>query len=653
MKRVGARGEGKFERISWDEALDTVANELKRVKKTYGPSAILYIGVDGSMGMLHGKVAPERLLNLYGGCTTHWGVISAEATWFACAATYGSFLIGNTPDDFLNSRMIILWGWNPAESQKAVTPFLMQAKEAGARIVCVDPRYTRSAALLAEQWVPVRPGTDAAMLIAMAHVIISEGLQDQTFIDTYTIGFEQYRDHVLGREDGVAKTPAWAEAITGVPAEVTTDLARDYAGMKPAALVAGWGPGRTLCGEQQQRASTVLPAITGNVGIHGGHPGILGYLGYPPSMRPGHFIVPIGENPAACGGPTTPFNSTLYSDSGIHACKMADAVLLGKAGGYPSDLKLGYISGANPVNSFPDSNKTVEALRKLEFVVVHDLFMTATAKFADILLPVTTPLERNDISDSWLLSPPYYTYVNKAVNPLYECKSDLEICEELAARLGISNYNDKTEEEWLREVVGSIEAIPDYDDFKREGISKIELSEYVPFKEQIDDPKNYPFPTPSGKIEIYSQGLADLSNPLLPPIPKYMEGWEKPLIEKYPLRLFSAHSITHAKSAFHNIPWLREIEPHTLLINSIDAQQRGISDGDVVRVFNDKGQILITARVTERVMPGVISMADGAWFDPDESGVDRGGCHNVLTSDELSPGSSFACNSSLAQVEKA
>ncbi|MBM4462738.1 MAG: dimethyl sulfoxide reductase subunit A [Chloroflexi bacterium] len=658
MKRVGARGEGKFERISWDEALDTVAEQLKRVKATYGPSAILYMGVAGGIGALYGPPVAERLLNLFGGCTRHWGVISCEGPIFAAQATYGGFITGNTPDDFVNSRLIVLWGWNPVESFRANAPFLKQAKEAGARIVCVDPRYTGSVAFLADQWIPIRPSTDAAMLIAMAYVIIKEGLQDQAFIDAYTVGFDQYKDYVLGREDGVAKTPAWAEAITGVPAAVISDLARDYATMKPAALVAGWGPGRTVYGEQYHRASAVLAAITGNVGIHGGYPGIVGSIGYMPAQPkfpapPGQYIFPLGDNPAANKLAASPFYSWFYSDSGVHICKVADAMLRGKTGGYHTDLKLAYITNANPVNQWPDSNKMARALRKMEFIVVHELFMTPTAKLADILLPVNTALERNDIATSWMLSPPVYTYVNKAIDSAYECKSDLEICEELAARLGVTGYNDKTEDEWLREAAGAIEVIGDYDDLRRKAVLQLELSEYASFKEQIDDPKNNPFPTASGKIEIYSQTLADYNNPRLPPVPKYFEGWEKPLIEKYPLRIISAHSPTHAKSQFHNIPWLRELEPQRLWINPADARARGISDGDLVRIFNEQGQMLIPARVTERIMLGVTYLPDGAWFAPDESGVDRGGCQNVFTSDKPSPGAAFVCNSALVQVEKA
>jgi len=661
MRRVGARGEGKFERISWEEALDKVASELKRVKASYGLSAILYIGIDGSLGLLHWQGAALRLLNMFGGCTTHWGIVSFEGSWVAAQVTYGTVLTSNTPDDFLNSRLIILWGWNPADTRwnSSTTPLLKRAKDAGAKIVSVDPRYTNSAAILADQWIPIRPGTDAAMLIAMTYVIIVEGLQDQAFIDTYTVGFERYRDYVLGEEDGTAKTPAWAEAITGVPATSITNLARDYASLKPAALVTGFGPGRSAYGEQYQRAAMVLAAITGNVGIHGGHPANLGLVAYPPAVPSG--FLSVKRNPVALEAPPDkdriPYAPTYPSASEIHISKVSDAILRGRDGGYYSDPKLAYITCANPINSLLNTNKMAQAFQKLEFIVVHEQFMTATAKFADILLPVSIPLERNDISFAWLMSPPCYAYVNKAVDPAYECKSDLEICTELAARLGIPNYNDKTEDQWLRKIAGSIDAITDYDDFRRKAILKVELPEpCVPFKKQIEDPENNPFPTPSGKIEIYSQRLADMNIPKLPPIPKYIEAWESrhdPLIEKYPLQLITVHVTTRSKSAFDNIPWLREVESHTVWLNSIDARARGISDGDLVRVFNDRGQMIIAAKVTERIMPGVVSIGTGAWFDPDEGGVDRGGCDNVLTKDEMSPGGAFCTNTSLVQVERA
>ncbi|HEX78330.1 MAG TPA: molybdopterin-dependent oxidoreductase [Dehalococcoidia bacterium] len=274
MKRVGERGQGKFERISWDEALDTTARELRRIIDTYGNSAILFFGLGGgSNGALHGRRSAYRLLNMLGGCTTTWGMISNQGAIVSSLVTYGDMNTGNSREDHLNSRLIILWGWNPADSiwDSGTSLHLALAREAGARVVCVDPRFSNTAAALSQQWIPIRPGTDTAMLIAMAYVILKNGLEDRKFINTYSLGFERYEDYVLGREDGIEKTPAWAEAITGVPATTIEGLAREYATSKPAALLTGWAPGRTAYGEQFHRAAAALATMTGNVGIHGGN----------------------------------------------------------------------------------------------------------------------------------------------------------------------------------------------------------------------------------------------------------------------------------------------------------------------------------------------------------------------------------------------
>ncbi len=244
MKRTGERGEGKFERISWDEALDTVVRELTRAKETYGPASILLKWSGGDQGRVHGENAHRRLLFLNGGCSEVWGIHSYEGAVFAQIATYGTPATSNTRDELLNSRLIIMWGWNPADTVLHTNTawYLPQAREAGIEIISIDPRYTSTAALFASRWIPIRPGTDTAMLIAMAHVIIREGLQNQNFLDKYTIGFEKFRDYVIGEEDGVARTPQWAEAITGVPAAVIQDLARKYASVKPAALISATAP---------------------------------------------------------------------------------------------------------------------------------------------------------------------------------------------------------------------------------------------------------------------------------------------------------------------------------------------------------------------------------------------------------------------------
>ena len=285
--------------------------------------------------------------------------------------------------------------------------------------------------------------------------------------------------------------------------------------------------------------------------------------------------------------------------------------------------------------------------------------MTATAKFADILLPVNTIWERNDFARPWL-SGPYYIYFNKAIPSLYESKTDLDIFTELSHRLGIEGYSDKTEEEWIQEIVHTSpdlsRDIPDYEEFKRKGSVKMKLpNPFISFEREIADPEKYPFPTPSSKIEIHSQKIAELNDPKLPPIPKHLETWESSddkLAKKYPLQLITIHFKTRAHSTFDNILWLQELEPQTIWISIADAEKRGIRDGDEVKIFNDRGEMIIQAKVTERIMPGVVSVGQGAWYSPDEKGIDHGGCVNVLTKDEYSPGGAFPSNTCLVQVEK-
>lgn len=661
MRRNGARGEGKFERISWDEALDIVAGELKRVRESYGPASILYIGYSGNNTcILHTPAVVGRLLNMFGGFTPVWGVASCEGGVFACRATYGTLTTGHTRDDILNSKLIIMWGWNPAETVWVPNTclYLAQAKEAGARIVCVDPKYTDSAAAFAHQWIPIRPSTDTAMLVAMAHAMIKENLQDRDFLDRYTVGFDRFKDYVLGVEDGVPKTPDWAETITGVPATTIKKLAREYATTEPAALITGYAPGRTAYGEQFHRVAQVLAAMTGNIGVHGGNTAGIGRAPVGIQLGP---LMPIGIPPLLTKYPYVrdPLLRPIPRSGRVHISMVWDAILEGKDGGYPSDIKMLYVTHANPLNQFPNTNKGVKALRKLEFVVVHEQFMTATAKFADILLPVNTHLARYDIGRPWT-SGPYYIYNNKAIDSLYESKSDFEICCELAPRLGIENYSDKTEEEWLREIFNLSKdmssEIPDYEEFRRKGVHKIKLSEpAIAFKKQIEVPENYPFPTPSGKIEIYSERLLSLNNPKIPPIPRYIEPWEgpnDPLTKKYPLQLITTHLRRRAHSIYDNIPWLRALELQALWINSKDASTRGIQNGDPVKIFNDRGEMVIPAKVTERIMPGVVCIPQGAWYNPDEKGVDRGGCANVLIRDRFSPGGALCSNSSLVEVQR-
>ena len=659
LKRMGERGEGKFEQISWDEALDTVAGEIVRVRDTYSPASILHIRLAGDVCQLHNANRMARLLALAGGFTETWGTPSFSGGIYAQQATYGTHYTCNMRDDLVNSRLIIMWGWNPAVTVTGVNTawYLAQAREAGAKIIAVDPRYTDSAAVFAHQWTPIRPGTDGAMLLAMAYVMIKENLYDQHFLNTHTIGFDKFRDYVTGAEDGVTKTTAWAEPITGVPAATIENLARQYATTKPAALLAGIAPGRTAYGEQYHRIAMTLAVMTGNIGIHGGDT----------AGRAWEAATPFGGYPYQIPSPDigNPVNKTVppppkgspsgYLASKVHTCTVPDFIEKGKAGGYPADCKLIAITNCNYVNSFPNINQIIRALRSktVEFIFIQEQLMTATARFADIVLPTNTYMERNDITCGVGL--PFYGYMNKAIKPLGESKSHLEIATLLASRLGIKEFSEKTEENWLRELAQS-SGITDYNQFKREGVYRIDFPEpYVAFQKQIEDQANNPFPTPSGKIEIYSQQWADLNRPDIPPVPKYIETWESkndPLAAKYPLQLISTHFYGRANAQFATIPWLKELFRQAVWLNSVDAEARGIADEDMVRVFNDRGEILIPAKVTERIMPGVVDVPHGAWYNPDEQGVDKGGCPNVLTKDAHSPGGAFTFNTCLVQVEK-
>ncbi len=666
LKRVGQRGEGKFERISWDEALDTVAGEIRRVRDTYGPQAILLKMSVGDMNFLHtGAMVADKLFCMAGGYSSMWGYFSYEGGTFAELTTYGTMSTQSSRHDFLDSRMIVMWGWNPASTVQDTntTWWLAQAREAGCRIVSVDPRYTDSTATFADQWIPIRPGTDTAMMLAMAYVMIEEGLQDQAFLDRYTYGFDRFRDYVTGKEDGIPKTPAWAEPITGVQASVIADLAREYATTKPAALIAGIGPGRSARGEQYHRAAITLSAMTGNIGIPGGS---AAQRSWPAGLLPFPFMmmgVPEmlqnpweAQQPAA--GDMLPLRRIWpWGMGGFHVAQIADAILKGLEGGYPADYKLLYIASTSYPNQYLNVNKNVEAMKSpsLEFIVMHEQFMTPGAKFADIVLPCSTFLERNDIaqwSSTW-----FYGFQNKAIEPLGESRSSLDICRELAKRLDIPNYFDHSDDQALRAMVDGCPDISDYEDFRTRGWHKMHPDEpHVAFREQITDPENNPFPTPSGRIEICSQLIEEMGNPELTPIPKYMPNWEDrsdPLVRKYPLQLITTHFKGRAHSQFHKVPWIEELMPQTVLINASDAAERGISDGDMARVFNDRGEMIIPASVSERIMPGVVDVPQGAWYEPDENGVDRGGCANVLTRDAYSPGGACCTNTALVQVERA
>jgi len=664
LKRDGPKGSGKFKRISWDEALTEIAEKLNEVKEKYGNSSIFLVMGGGYQAALHdGMFAMIRLLTRFGGYSTHFGNVSSEGAVYATQTHYTSPFVGSSRADLLNSKLIIMWGWDPARMISGTDTIfnLIKAKEKGIKIICIDPRYSDSAVVLADQWIPIIPGTDTAMMIAMAYMMIKENLYDQAFLDKYTIGFNKFKDYVLGNEDGQPKTPKWAEEITSVPAETITSLAREYATTKPAALMDCQGPARSAVGELYNRCAMTLTAMTGNVGKHGGS-AAGGLMGIPY----GHMffasrIPPPYRNPVETGLKSVrgSLDLQLRFQARCHTNKIFDAILKGKEGGYPFDIKFAWFVNNNFLNQLGNANKSAEALKKLDYMVIADLWLTPTARYADIILPVTSVAEKSDIARPWP-SGPYYTYINQAIEPLGECKSDLRIAEELADKLGLEEFVKYPDEKKairflikLRE--DTRKSIKNINKFREEGIHRLSIEEpYVAFKEQIEDPENKPFKTPSGKIEIFSQRIADLNDPENPPIPKYMERWEgryDPLSEKYPLQLISPHPKSRIHSEMYLVEWLSEVDPHVAWINPIDAEPRGIKNGEEILVFNDRGKLTIKAWLTERIIPGVISIFEGAWYNPDDNGIDRGGCVNTLTKDAFSPGGASALKSCLVEIK--
>ncbi|HEI8865581.1 TPA: dimethyl sulfoxide reductase subunit A [Serratia odorifera] len=692
MKRVGKRGEGKFKRISWEQAYSEIVSNLQRIVASYGNKAVYINYTSGIVGGNITRSSPyaslvARLMNCYGGFLSHYGTYSTAQIACAMPYTYGSNL-GNSTSDIENSKLVVLFGNNPAETRMSgggITYYLEQARErSNARMIVIDPRYTDTAAGREDEWIPIRPGTDAALVAGMAHVLIGENLVDQPFLDTYCVGYDEktlpagapanghYKAYILGQgDDGIEKTPAWAAGITGIPAERIIKLAREVGSTKPAYISQGWGPQRQANGELTARAIAMLPILTGNVGINGGNSG----------ARESTYTITIERMPVLENPVKTQISCFSWTDAIMRGQDMTatgDGVRGADKLGVPIKFIWNY-AGNTLTNQHSDINKTHEILQddgRCEMIVVLENFMTDSAKYADILLPDLMTVEQEDIiPNDYAGNMGYLIFIQPATSAKFERKPIYTVMSEIARRLGPEVYQKftegRTQEQWLRYLYAKMQArdpqLPSYEALRQMGIYKRKdpAGHFVAYQQFRQDPQTHPLKTPSGKIEIYSARLAEIAgswqlqpDETISPLPVYastFEGWDDPLRQDYPLQMFGFHYKARTHSTYANIDVLQAACRQEVWINPLDAQTRNIAQGDMVRVFNQRGEIRVAAKVTPRIMPGVVAMGQGAWHQANMKGdrIDHGACMNTLTTHRPSPlAKGNPQHTNLIQIEK-
>jgi len=610
--RTGPRGSGSFKEISWDEALDRTATGLGSIKETYASDSIIFLGGSGSCrGAFHNTSSlTDRFLNMFGSNVQKDGNYSCAASDFVTPFVFGTLEVGVDAGTLQHSRMIILWGANIMDTRFGCEypTRIREAGKNGVPIIVIDPRKSNTAKLPNAQWIRVRPGTDTAMMAAVLYELINNDWIDYPYIEKYCIGFDKIKNYILGTDDQQPKNPAWAEHICGTPKSTIIKLAAMYGRTKPTALIPGLSIQRNIGGEEAMRMAMVLQAVTGNIGKMGGASGGCIWDGLPAPE---------------CGEIDTAHNPTGTS---IPEYSWPDAILDGKKGGFPVDIKAIYNVGGNYLSQGSDIHKNIRAFKKVEFSVCHEQFMTPTARHCDIVLPVSSFLEREDILFTGMN---YLFYSAKAIDPPNHVRDDYDIFCELADRLGFSKaYSEgKTASQWIEQFIDDSE-ISDPEHFKQTGIYSGKKQMRIGISDFFADPEKNPLKTPSGKIELASESYA-ISG--FPAIPIYRGMTDE---TTYPLRLVTPHSLNRINSSYANVQWFKERQQQVLWMNPVDARKRNLQDKQMVMVTNTRGTIQIPLMVTDDIMKGVVCLEEGIWPVLDENGIDRAGATNLLTSTE-------------------
>ena len=680
------RGREPFVELPWDEALDLAAQEIERVRQQHGNRAI-YGGSYGwgSAGRFHhAQSQVHRFLNSVGGYTR-----SVQNYSYAAGDTIVPHVIGSKrglvshhtswPRIAETTETLVMFGGVPAKnaqicsgglSRHILTENLERLRARGARMISISP-IRDDTVVDGVEWLPLRPGTDTALLLAMGHVLLSDGLSDRAFLQSHTTGAAQLEAHILGQDDGTPKTPDWAAGITGIPAESITDLARTMAVTRSFVMMA-WSLQRSDGGEQPYWAAIALAAMLGQIGLPGGGFG----FGYASTNG-------IGNLRPAFSFPALPQLSNPVTDH-IPVARIADALLEpgapypfnGAERHYP-DLRLIYWAGGNPFHHHQDLNRLARAWQRPEAVIVNESWWNPLARHADIVFPATTALERNDIAYS-----SYDRFISPShavARPHAEARDDYAIFAGLAERLGAGEKftEGRDPEGWLRHLYArgqrvaeaAGQSLPEFDDFWTGPQILLEPTEDSRHGDLMQafraDPEGAPLTTPSGRIELYSRTIAGFDYDDCPPHPTFLPPQEwlgAEATAHFPLHLMSNQPATrlHSQYDMAGVSRASKVEGREVMrMHPDDAAARGLKTGDVARVFNDRGACLAAVETYDGLLPGVVQLPTGAWWDPDPTApsdalpLDRHGNPNVLCPDrrtsKLSQGPS--AHSCLVEVE--
>ncbi|MGX5109502.1 molybdopterin guanine dinucleotide-containing S/N-oxide reductase [Enterobacter cloacae] len=689
-KPQGIRGQDEFVRVSWDDALALIHTQHKRIRDSYGPSSI-FAGSYGwrSNGVLHkASTLLQRYMSLAGGYTGHLGDYSTGA-----AQAIMPYVVGGNevyqqqtswPLVLEHTDVVVLWSANPLNTLKIAwnasdeqgIGYFDALRKSGKRIICIDPMRSETMDFFGDsaEWIAPHMGTDVAMMLGIAHTLVENGWHDSDFLARCTSGFDKFSDYLTGKSDGVAKTAEWAAEICGVPAAKIHELAALFH-KNTTMLMSGWGMQRQQFGEQKHWMLVTLAAMLGQIGTPGGGFG----LSY-------HFA--NGGNPTRKAAVLASLQGSVQG--GVDAVDKIPVARIVEAlenpGGFYQhngldrhfpDIKFVWWAGGSNFTHHQDTNRLIRAWQKPELVVISECFWTGSAKHADIVLPATTSFERNDLTMTGDYSNQHMVPMKRVVAPRDEARDDFDVFAELSELWeagGRERFTEgKNDLQWLEsfyQIAGQRGAaqgvtLPPFAEFW-EANQIIEMPEseqnarFVRFADFRRDPENHPLKTESGKIVIHSERIASFAYADCPPHPTWLEPDEwHGNAQPEQLQVLSAHP-AHRLHSQLNYTSLREQyavagrEPITL--NTLDARARGIADGDVVRVWNQRGQVLAGAVVSDGIKPGVICIHQGAWPDLDtaEGGICKNGAVNVLTKDLPSSklGNGCAGNTALAWVEK-